>query len=61
MSQTDFERASQERPVGIVREFLLFLGENKKWWLLPIVAVLVICSLLVVAAATLAPAIYTLF
>jgi hypothetical protein len=61
MPQTDFEQASREKPAGIVREFLQFLGENKKWWLLPIVGVLVICSLLVVAAAALAPAIYTLF
>jgi hypothetical protein len=61
MPHTEFERAGEEKPLGIVREFLQFLAENKKWWLLPIVAVLAICSLLVVAAATLAPAIYTLF
>jgi hypothetical protein len=61
MPHTEFQRASEEKPPGIVREFLQFAAENKKWWLLPIVGVLVICSLLVVAAATLAPAIYTLF
>ena len=44
--EDDFEKASQEKPVGIVREFLQFLAENKKWWLLPIVVVLVLCSLL---------------
>jgi hypothetical protein len=59
--ENEFETAGRENPPGIVREFLQFLGENKKWWLLPIVAVLAICSLLAVAAATLAPAIYTLF
>ncbi len=61
MSQSEFEKAGREPSVGIVREFLQFLGENKKWWLLPIVLVLVACSLLAVAAATIAPSIYTLF
>ena len=59
--ENEFETASHEKPAGIVREFLQFLRENKKWWLLPIVAVLALCSLLAVAAATIAPAIYTLF
>lgn len=60
-TENDFEKASQEKPVGIVREFLQFLAENKKWWLLPIVVVLVLCSLLAVFATTFAPYIYTLF
>jgi hypothetical protein len=59
--ESEFEKAGQEKPLGIVREFLQFLRENKKWWLLPIVAVLALCSLLAIAAATIAPAIYTLF
>ena len=60
--ENDFEKASQEKPVGIVREFLQFLSENKKWWLLPIVVVLVLCSLLAIVAVTLLPySIYTFF
>jgi hypothetical protein len=59
--ENEFEAAAQEKPAGIVREFLQFLRENKKWWLLPIVTVLAACCLLAVAAATVAPAIYTLF
>jgi hypothetical protein len=59
--ENDFEKASQEKPVGIVSEFLQFLAENKKWWLLPIVVVLVLCSLLAVFATVFAPYIYTLF
>jgi hypothetical protein len=61
MPKNEFEKASQEKPVGIVREFLQFLGSNKKWWLLPIVVVLVVCSLLAVVATTIAPYIYTLY
>jgi hypothetical protein len=59
--ENEFEAVSQEKPAGIVREFLQFLRDNKKWWLLPIVAVLALSSLLVIVAATIAPAIYTLF
>ena len=46
MPDNEFEKASQEKPVGIVREFLQFLAANKKWWLLPIVLILVVCCLL---------------
>ena len=59
--ENDFKKASQEKPAGIVREFLQFLSENKKWWLLPIVVVLALCSLLAIFATTFAPYIYTLF
>ncbi len=59
--ENDFEKASHEKPVGIVREFLQFLADNKKWWLLPIVVVLVLCSMLAVFATTFAPYIYSLF
>ena len=61
LPENDFEKASQEKPVGIVREFLQFWAENKKWWLLPIVVVLVLCSLMAVAAMSYAPFLYTLF
>ena len=57
-----FERASQEQQVGLVREFLEFLGDNKKWWLLPIVLVLLVFGVLVLFSGTAAaPFIYTLF
>jgi hypothetical protein len=47
----------------LLGEFTLFLRENKKLWMLPIVIVLVILgSLLVFAeASALAPFIYTVF
>ncbi len=58
----DFERASAEKQRGgFVREFLGFLRMNKKWWLLPIVIMLLIFGLLIFLAGTgLAPFIYTL-
>jgi hypothetical protein len=47
---------------GLVREFGAFLLYNKKWWLIPIVAVLLLLGLLsVLAGSPAAPFIYTLF
>jgi len=59
---TDFSRQAQEAQPGIVREFLEFLVHNKKWWLAPIIVMLLLIGLLVVLAGTgAAPFIYTLF
>ena len=48
---------------GLVREFWAFMRVRKKWWLLPIIVVmLVVGSLLVFAqGSALAPFIYTIF
>lgn len=47
----------------IIKEFLGFLMENKKWWLIPIILVLLILSFLILFSegSALAPFIYTLF
>lgn len=49
--------------MGLVREFALFLKKEKKWWLIPLVAVLLLLGLLIVLVegSTIAPFIYTLF
>jgi hypothetical protein len=58
----EFEKASREQQVSLAREFLEFLGDNKKWWLLPIVLVLLLFGVLVLFSGTAAaPFIYTLF
>ncbi len=48
---------------SLIREFAAFLGANKKFWMLPIVLVLVLLSVLIVATqgSAVAPFIYTLF
>ena len=47
---------------GLVAEFITFLGENKKWWLLPIVLSIALLGALVFLSGTgAAPFIYTLF
>lgn len=49
--------------VGIIKEFWLFMKIRKKWWLSPIIFVLLILSVLLVLTqgSALAPFIYTLF
>ena len=60
--KTDFEAAGQEKKLTLVQEFVLFITENKKWWLIPILLVLGMVGLLVVLGSTgAAPFIYTLF
>jgi hypothetical protein len=58
-----FEKAASEgRDVGFVGELWGFLKSTKKWWLLPIVAVIVLFGLLIFLSGTgVAPFIYTLF
>ncbi|MGB0715120.1 MAG: DUF5989 family protein [Phycisphaerae bacterium] len=48
---------------SLFKEFLLFLKEEKKWWLLPLIAVLLLVGLLVTFAGSspLAPFLYPLF
>lgn len=47
---------------SVVKEFWLFLKDNKKWWLLPIVIVIGLLGALVFFSSTpVAPFIYTLF
>jgi len=59
----DFASAAQEAQPGFLAEFWDFLIHNKKWWLTPIIIVLVLMALLVVFApnSPLAPFIYTVF
>ena len=59
----DFEKAAQRHGDGsALGELWLFLRDNKKWWLLPILVVLLLFGLLVVLSGTgAAPFIYTLF
>jgi len=57
-----FRKASRERDPGIVREFVSFLAHNKKWWLIPILIIMVLLGCLVMLGkSAIAPFIYTLF
>lgn len=54
--------AAAERRKGLFGELWFFLSQSKKWWLLPIVVILLGFGVLVVLSGTaLAPFIYSLF
>lgn len=49
--------------VSLIREVWAFMKVRKKWWLLPIIVVMVLVGLLLIFAqgSALAPFIYTIF
>ena len=58
----EFEKASEGKQAGIVSEFLSFLKQNKKFWLLPLILVMLALGVLIMLGGTAAaPFIYTLF
>ena len=60
---TSFEQAaSSTGNIGFFAELWGFMRANKKWWLMPIIAVIIVFSLLIFLSGTgVAPIIYTLF
>lgn len=59
---SEFERAASEEYGGLINDFWFFLRENKKWWLIPLLIVLLGLGALFVATGTAAaPFIYALF
>ena len=60
--KNEFEQAGDEPSQTLVQEFLQFIVENKKWWLIPILLSFGLIGLLVALSSTgAAPFIYTLF
>lgn len=58
----EFEKLGEEEQLSLVSEFVLFIKENKAWWMIPILLVLGLVGVLVVLSSTgAAPFIYTLF
>ena len=58
----NFEDLARQKRNSIISEFWQFLKYNKKWWLLPIILVLLIMGVLVLLGGTaIAPFIYPLF
>ena len=59
---SDFEEQAAKDSGGFFAEFWIFLKENKKWWLLPILLAFLLMGALLLAGWTgAAPFIYTLF
>lgn len=61
-SESAFEQAAKQKSRGVVSEFIDFLKTSKKWWLTPIILVLLLVGAIVLLSGTAAaPFIYTLF
>ncbi len=56
----EFATAADKRRSTFLSELFQFLSHNKRWWLTPIVVILVLVSGLLVLGGS-APFIYTLF
>ena len=60
--QKSFEELAAQNSSGAFREFYDFLRHNKKWWLAPIVIIMLLFGAFVLLSGTAAaPFIYTLF
>jgi Family of unknown function (DUF5989) len=60
--RTEFEKSGAEKETGLFGEFIGMMKENKKYWLIPLILILILFGVLTILASTsLAPFIYTLF
>jgi hypothetical protein len=58
----DVRELVHEKRAGLLTEFWLFVTHNKKWWLVPILLIiLALGALVLLAGSGAAPFIYTLF
>ena len=62
MTEKNFKDLNPKSNRGLLSELLNMLLENKKYWMIPIVLVLLVMGLLVIlSGSSAAPFIYTLF
>ena len=58
----EFERQAEEVAPGLIAEFIDFLKHSKKWWLTPIIVVLLLIGFLIFLSGTAAaPFIYSIW
>ena len=55
--------STASRRLGIERELLSFFARNKRWWMLPVILVVLFTAVLIVLgqSSALAPFVYALF
>jgi len=60
--QSEFLKEAQQERGSFLGDYFAFLKRTRKWWLLPVLVVVLLFGLLVVLSGTgAAPFIYTLF
>jgi len=61
-SAESFSQEADRKSTGLIRELWDFIRFNKKWWLTPIILVLLVLGVFILLSSTAAaPFIYTLF
>jgi fluoride ion exporter CrcB/FEX len=61
-SRNEFKSAAHRTKSSLARDLLGLMAQNKKWWLLPLIVVLIgLGALAVLGGTAAAPFIYTLF
>ena len=61
-TSTAFEQQAQKRSSGVIAEMFHFIRNSKKFWLVPLIIVLLLVGVIVILGSTaLAPFIYTIF
>ena len=55
MREEEFRQLAEHRSRGVLREFYDFLRCNKKWWLGPIILVLLLLGLIVILGTAAPP------
>jgi Family of unknown function (DUF5989) len=60
--RTEFEKSGEEKDISLFGEFVGMMKQNKKYWLIPLIIILLIFGVLIILGSTAAaPFIYTLF
>ncbi len=60
--KNEFEEAGKKQKGNLLSEIAAFMSHNKKWWLAPIITLLLLLGVLLILGSTgAAPFIYSLF
>lgn len=61
-TRTPFEERACAKPPTLLKEFIVYLGQNKKWWLIPfLLALALFGAILALSLSGGIASIYTLF
>lgn len=60
--RTEFEKSGGGKNIGLLGEFIGLMKQNKKYWLIPLIVILILFGVLVIlGSSAAAPFIYTVF
>ena len=60
--RTEFEKSGEQKDIGLYGELVAMLKQNKKYWLIPLLIILLLFGVLIaLGSSAAAPFVYTLF